>query len=1166
MRRESGERGRRSVNINRRRTLQFLIVFVLLNTVFITQKSAAQKISPKINLENLLNHPPESAKPWVFWYWMQAAVSKAGITADLEAMKQNGIGGAYLMTIKGATNPPLLKPAIEQLTPEWWAMVRFAMQEADRLGLKLAMHDSDGFALAGGPWITPELSMQKVVWSKTHLKGNQNFNDTLSKPASYQGYYRDITVFAYPSPKGENISTETVKPQVTTSLPNVDAAFLTDKNNKKNFGSNESCWIQYAFNQPFTCRSITIRTNGNNYQAQRLLLEVSDDGKNFRSLGHLQPPRAGWQDDGFDYTYSILPTTAKYYRFLYDKKGSEPGAEDLDAAKWKPSLKVRGIELSAEAKINQFEGKNGEVWRIGTRTTAQEVPDQLCVPLNQIINLTKNLDADGRLNWKIPAGNWTILRIGHTSTGQTNATGGAGKGLECDKFNPEAVKLQFDKWYGEAIRQAGPELAAKVLKIFHVDSWECGSQNWSLVFAEEFKKRRSYDLLPYLPVMAGIPVQNAAISERFLFDVRQTIAELVSDNFYKTMAGLAHKNGKIFTAESVAPTMVSDGLLHYADVDVPMGEYWLNSPTHDKPNDMLDAVSGAHIYGKLIVQAEAFTTVRMDWSENPSMLKTLQDRNYTLGINRLVYHVFMHNPWTDRKPGMTLDGVGLYFQRDQTWWKPGKAWVDYALRCQTLLQIGKPVTDIAVFTGEETPRRAILPDRLVSALPGIFGKERVENEAKRLSNQGEPLRSKPEGVTHSANMADPENWVNPLNGYAYDSFNKDALLRLAKVENGRVVLPGGASYGLLVLPQASQMSMNNGLMTPEVLSKLNELVKAGATLLVANQPEKSPSLTHFPAADQEVKQLSDVIWNKQNASFTGDFLSLGKGRIICGPYQKASFENLGLKPDFIAKDSTGKTAEDVAFTHRTSPEMDIYFISNQQNIRRKIELSLRINGKLPELYDAVTNKIYPAGNYRFENGRTELPIQLDANASLFVILRKPVGNLSTKNSTNWLKLKSIQTLTGSWKVTFDVKNGGPAKPVIFNALTDWSKNQDSTIRYYSGTASYFKTFSYQFLGGKNSTVWLDLGHIANIAAIKVNGIDCGVAWTAPYRVNITNALKSGVNQLEIEVSNTWHNRLIGDQRLPENKRITWTTAPFRLEGKPLLEAGLFGPVKLLLEE
>jgi len=249
-----------------------------------------------------------------------------------------------------------------------------------------------------------------------------------------------------------------------------------------------------------------------------------------------------------------------------------------------------------------------------------------------------------------------VLRIGHTSTGHTNATGGGGKGLECDKFDPRVVSLQFDHWFGEAIRRAGPDLAGRVLTIFHVDSWECGSQNWSPVFREEFRRRRGYDLLRWLPAMAGVPLGSADSSERFLYDVRQTIAELIHDNFYVTLAQLAHAKGCQFSAESVAPTMTSDGMLHYQAADIPMGEFWLRSPTHDKPNDMLDAISGAHVYGKSLIQAEAFTELRLAWDEYPGMLKPLQDRNYALGINRMVFHVFTHNPWMDRKPGMTLDG------------------------------------------------------------------------------------------------------------------------------------------------------------------------------------------------------------------------------------------------------------------------------------------------------------------------------------------------------------------------------------------------------------------------------------------------------------------------------------------------------------------------------
>jgi hypothetical protein len=404
-------------------------------------------------------NPPGSARPWVFWYWMYAGVSREGITADLEAMKQAGIGGAYLMPVKGATDPPLYKPPAVQLSPFWWEMVSHAISEADRLDLGLAMHASDGFALAGGPWITPELSMQKVVWTEMHIRGGCRFNDTLPRPKAYKGYYRDIAVLAFPMQEGADISTRTVIPRITTCKSGVDARFLVMDNNEKVFRSDKPCWIQYAFDEPFTCRTIKIHTRGNNYQAHRLLIKVSDDGKTFRALGRLEPPRHGWQDEDADVTHVIPASTAKYFRFEYNKEGSEPGAEDLDAAKWSPVLRICGIELSTAPRLYHYEGKTGAVWRISPRTTPDQVPDEICVPFDKIVDITEYLNSNGRLVWDVPEGEWTILRLGHTSTGHTNATGGAGCGLECDKFNPEAVKLQFDKWFGEAVRFAGPELA-----------------------------------------------------------------------------------------------------------------------------------------------------------------------------------------------------------------------------------------------------------------------------------------------------------------------------------------------------------------------------------------------------------------------------------------------------------------------------------------------------------------------------------------------------------------------------------------------------------------------------------------------------------------------------------------------------------------------------------
>lgn len=1111
----------------------------------LTRKSLTTKsVKDTIDLVKAFQHPPQEAKPWVFWYWDQAAVSREGITADLKAMKEIGIGGAYLMTIKGQANPSLFNPPVEQLTNQWWQMIRFAMNEADRLGIKLALHDCDGFAVAGGPWITPELSMQKVTWSKTILQGGQHFSDTLKKPQTNNDYYRDIAVFAYPANKDDDVSTNTTIPHITTSKSGENPQFLTGKGNKKSFSSDTACWVQYSFDKPFTCRSVIIRTNGNNYQAQRLIIAVSDDGENFHQYTRLEPARSGWQDGDAPYSYAIPEVTARYFRFIYDKNGTEPGAEDLDAAKWKTNLKIQGIELSGEVCINQYEGKNGEVWRVSKRTSADQVPDDLCVPTDKLMNITDQIDAKGHLNWDVPPGRWVVLRMGNTSTGHMNDTGGAGKGLECDKFNPNAVKLQFDNWFGKAVQQAGPELAARVLKIFHIDSWECGSQNWSPLFQDEFRKRRGYDLLPYLPVMAGVPLQNAEVSEKVLFDVRQTIADLLADNFYTVMAKLAHDKGCSFSAECTAPTMVGDGMLHYRETDIPMGEFWLRSPTHDKPNDILDAISGGHIYGKNLIQAEAFTELRMAWDEHPGMLKRLGDRNFALGINRFVLHVFNHNPWLDRKPGMTLDGVGLYFQRDQTWWKPAIAWIKYIQRCQTMLQMGKPVVDIAVFTGEEVPRRSVLPDRLVNVLPGIVGSDIVNSEIIRLKNTGQPVHTIPDGVTSSVNMALPENWVDPLQGYAYDSFNRDALLCLAKVNKGRIVLPGGASYGLLVMPGSTKMSPEDGsLMSIEVADRIKQLVNDGATILINGFPNASPGLN-----------------NNLKANGAGN--AEAKGRIIKIPYQQETFDDLGLVRDFIVTDSTTHHAKDITWTHRTDLNFDIYFISNQQDRQRVINLSLRVANRIPEIWDPLTGKINQVKTWQNLNDRTNLILQLEPSGSCFVVLRKH-AQTSSYRGKNWSEFETVKTLTGTWKVQFDSLSGGPVKPIMLRELTDWSKNEDPAIRYYSGTVDYEQSFTWNSSVKDHQKVWLDPGVFYNLATVTINGIECGISWTPPYRIDITKALHNGENELHIQITNTWANRLIGDHTPGAVKPVTLTTAPYRLEGKYLLPAGLLGPVKIV---
>lgn len=1125
------------------------IFFVSLVACCFTQKLYAQKQS----IEQAFLNPPESAKPWVFWYWMHAAVSKAGITADLEAMKEVGIGGAYLMPIQDTLSSIPFEPTVRQLTPEWWEMVRFSMQEAKRLNLKLAMHVSDGFALAGGPWIQPEQSMQKLVWTKTYVKRVMGRKIILEQPEANEGFYKDVAVFAYPANCSNAFNDVVLIPTVTAST-GARPQFLSfpSKDNKQSFRSDSACWIQYKYPEPFTCRSIQIHVGGNNYQAQRLIIQASNDGENFTTITRLEPARSGWQDTDEDYTYSIPETRAKYFRFVYDREGTEPGSEDLDAAKWKPSLKLMGIYLSDEPVINQYEAKNGSVWRVAANTTAKQVTFKDAVPLKSIINLTGKTDKQGNLNWEVPGGNWVIVRIGHTSTGHTNATGGAGKGLECDKFNADAVKLQFDNWFAKAFEKTDPALAREVLKVFHVDSWECGSQNWSSNFKTEFQKRRGYDITPYLLVMTGVPVADAATSEKVLHDVRQTIAELVNDIFYKTLNRLAHEKDCSFSAEAIAPTMVSDGLLHYKNVDIPMGEFWLNSPTHDKPNDMLDAISGAHIYGKNIIQAEAFTSVRMNWGEHPGNLKALGDMNFALGINKMVLHVFTHNPWMDKKPGMTLDGVGLYFQRDQTWFKQSKAWIDYLTRCQALLQMGKPVVDIAVFTGEEIPRRAVLPDRLVNTLPGIFGAEKVAAEKKRLENAGQPLRQIPDGVSHSANMADPEDWIDPLNGYAYDSFNPDALMMMS-VKDGRVVLPGGSSYKLLVIPAGMKMNPVDRISNASV-KKLIQLVKEGAIVLIDSTYKK---IFFRNGCTIQFKSIDNV----QTSSF-------GKGKFVLTPYQGNDFAALGLnKVIWIDSFPRMKWEEKllpqrIALTHRSLGEKQIYFVSNQNDQYQTFNFSFDTNGFLPEIYDPVTGKIEKPFSPEIKDGKIRFFESFEPFESRFIIFEKKGIPVPHDQVKDFNYVKSIQPIVNDWFINFRTETDSTTRVAKYGELKNWTSDSTDFVKYFSGTVLYKSSFTLDKDPVSLETAFLQIGFLYDMASVKINGIDCGTVWTKPYQLNILKALKKGENNIEIAVANTWHNRLIGDNKLPEEDRSTFTTAPFRLAGKPLEPAGIFGSIDI----
>ena len=778
-------------------------------------------------------------EPWTFWYWMYGNVSDDGIRADLKAMKEAGIEGFYLMPIKSPADNAQLGGTALQLSPDWWNRMRTVVTIADSLHLQMGIHYSDGFALGGGPWITPDESMQKVVWFDTIVSGG-SINIELPLPKHKADYYEDITTYAYPASFADD------------NVPNTETEFPLK--------SKEPCDIVYKYSKSFTIRRVEIVTGGNNYQAHRWTVSASDDGKNYTEIAQIEPARQGWQNTDAYATYAIPTTTAKYFKFHWTPEGSDPGSEDMDAAKWSPTLKVAAINIGSEPVVDGYEGKSGAVWRV-SKAYIDKDNEAIDAKSLRIIDINNN-----RIETVLPEGRWHIIRMGHTTTGHTNATGGGGRGLECDKFSAAAINKQYAHWFGN-IDSMAQTISKSVLTRLHVDSWECGSQNWSANFADEFKRRRGYDLLQWLPVYAGVRIESEAKSDAVLRDIRQTIAELINDIFFAEVRRLADANHKELSTECVSPTMVSDGMLHFAKADYPMGEFWVNSPTHDKPNDMLDAISAAHIYGKRTILSESFTEVRGTWDETPAMLKPLLDRNFALGINGIVFHVYTHNPWLDRKPGMTLDGIGTFFQRDNTWWREMPAFTEYINRCQSLLQRGMPVVDIAVYTGDETPRRAILPERLTTSLPGLFGDSIIASEKARLQNEDVPMETSPVGVKHTKNMTKADQFTNPLHGYKYDSMNHDALAS-AHVENGAIVTAGGMRYEVLVVPQERKMN-----------------------------PDRIVDWTLI-----------------ENLKAQG-------ARIITEPWLEPSFASMDILPDV-------QLPEGVDFAHRRTASEDIYFIAN----------------------------------------------------------------------------------------------------------------------------------------------------------------------------------------------------------------------------------------------
>ena len=1053
-------------------------------------------------------NPPDSAKPQTWWHWREGRINKEAITAELEAMKRIGVGGVTMFATDRMGETGLKVPC---LSPEWNERVQFAIHECDRLGLVFNFANCPGWNGSGGPWITPDKAMQHVVYSKHSVEEGAilKLDAPPSWPQSGPTYYRDIAVLAFPTPAAfQDVRTLPV-PAVTSNGLKGDPSIVNrpekrgdvdDKTPALRAETSSPTWVQFEFPAPVTCRSVRIAGTPalRLPDEHRAVVLASDDGKEFREIARLSTYTVlyRWADAGV--THAIPNTTARFYRLAWEGP---------------VKLALRHVAWSSAPAIYSYESKIGETARTFISEPVLPTEADTAVHFNQILNLTDQLQGQGSLTWTAPKGHWTVVRIGYRSLEKViEPAAPEATGLQCDKFNPEVIAFHFKHYPTEILKDAAAVKGTKALGAMIFDSWEADTQNWSPVFREEFRKRRGYDVLNYLPAFAGFIVGDRNITDRFLRDVRQTMSDLVSENFFGGMSDLAHKNGLQVHAESCggsgAGTMVADALQPYLHVDVPMNEFgW----------PLKEAASAAHVSGKHIVALEAYTEgAGANWRSCPESLKSQGDAAYCAGINRFVFHTYAHNPdLSQLYPGPVFGPYGLAFSRGQTWWEMGHSWITYLSRCQFLLQRGQAAADVLYFYGEEPG----------GSLPTVFG-------------------------TNPRNL---DAWTALPTGFDYDLLPAEVLLKSLSVKNGSLTLPDGTTYRLLVL-------RDSDLMTPEAAEKIKVLVRGGATVL-GPKPQHSPSLRGYPHCDKTVRDIGDEVWGGCDGK-TVTRHDFGEGHVFWGTTLKETLSAIRLAPDLSIRNAKGNS--DMRFIHRRDGESEIYFIANTGSEALSIEADFRVNGKRPEIWDPINGRIRDASAFRQQDGRTVMPLQFDRCGSLFVIFRKLIGTeVAGTAAQNMPTFKDMLTLKEPWKLQFAPGWGAP-ESITFTALEDWSKRPEPSIKYYSGTAIY--TTGFDWSGPSTNDIHLDLGDVEVIAEVKVNGIDCGIAWTWPYRVEITKALKSGHNQLEIRVANTWANRLMGESRVADATLHTWTTCnKFTKDSQPF-QAGLIGPVKLMAAE
>jgi alpha-L-rhamnosidase len=1102
--------------------------------------------------------PPDSARPRTWWHWTNGNVTEDGITKDLEWMKRVGIGGFQLADVS-AGGGQMVEKKISFGTPEWYHAVHHAADEAQRLNLEMSIFSSPGWSEAGGPWVKPEQAMKKFVWSETRVDspvgGLRKFEAKLPDPPSNQGpvrdlsagarpdapkFYRDSAVIAYKTPP-DAVTMADLHLKATSNDGPVDDAALVDDSLNTSVTINapkdgSPAWLQYEFDKPFTARALSLGCRSR-IPVGRIL--SSDDGIHFETISTLPGPQ-GYHGAAIR-TFAFPAVAAKFFRIELDGAGLLPAAViHGGTAIPAPQYILTEAIFYSDARVNRWEDKGafGSLMDRYDMVPTPGAPDSAVIDQKTVVDLTAKLQPDGTLDWDVPEGNWTILRMGYSLTGAMNRPSTpAGSGLEVDKLSAKYVREYFNGYMGPIEKELGDRVGS-TLQYMTMDSWEAGMQNWTDDMIAEFRARRGYDPTPWLPVLAGRVVVSGPASDRFLWDFRRTLADMFAGEYYGTMDDELHKIGMKAYAEAsgVALEIPEDTLLNKSHIDIPMAEFWVHAlhPESMYYVDVRGAASAAHVYGKPIVATETFTG---GGYEAPYTLKKIADYWFTQGVNRLVFHTSAEQP-LDTKPGNTM--VGTHINRNITWAEQAGPVMTYFARVSYMLQQGSPVADLAY----------LLPEGAPSTMP-FWGA----------------------GLQPA-----------PPPGYDYDYLNTDILLHhMSVTADGRIhvdgseAMPQGMTYRVLVLPPTQQM-------TQGVLAKLHELVEAGATM-VGPRPADSPGLEPISL---DYRGLVADLWGDMDG-VTDTQHAFGKGMTYWGLTLDEVLHRLQVPADFVSTHGIGTAP---AWVHRQTKDADIYFVVNQADAPQHIDARFRTDRKAVSIWRPMTGEmdaidastgtaevpdrggnrqpgIEPAA-YVAQPGLTAVSLDLAERESVFVVFRN-AANTSAPSvpAAPHMSETTLTTIAGPWTLSFPPNWGAPAS-VQLPQLTSWTESTDPSVKYFSGTATYSKQIAAPrawFQSGRR--VYIDLGTVRDIAEVEVNGKPAGMVWAPPYRVDVTSELKPGANQLTIKVTNEWTNRIVGDRLAPPEKRVLPQSGAAPLRGGAFFgprepsESGLIGTVRLL---